>query len=60
MTATFPTHCDCCPRVVNLQKQLAVAVGALHDIGSTEAKQALRSVAVLAEQQEQPVGEVAK
>lgn len=45
---TYPDHCTVCPALINAQKQTAVAIGVLQRIGTSEARQALRSIAVLA------------
>lgn len=46
---TPPGHCHVCPTVLNREKQLAIAIGALNEIGGTEATRALKSIRVLAE-----------
>lgn len=40
-------HSPVCPALINERRKTAIAIGALESIGTAEARQALRSIAVL-------------
>lgn len=40
-------HCPVCPALINERRKSAIGIGALEEIGTPVARQALRSIAVL-------------